>query len=871
MLALMRKMRSVYFGMILLLALLVACEATPPAKEPVPAVGSVITAPSAATIEVGSSLNLEATVTDTAGEPLLKAVNWSSSQPGVATVTSNGLVTGLSAGGPLSITAELDGVRGTSLVTVLPAPTSPDPEPGPDPEEEPGDDDEPGSDTDAEPIEDPEPDPQPDPDPDPDQDGEPDDKDPDPDHAGVASITVEPATLELEAFATSTLRAIIRDADGEAVDAVAVWTSSDTTVATVAADGQVTAGAAAGQATLRATVGSVHGEASVTVTEAVPARIELAPAHAQLGIGQSRQLTARAFTASDREVPTAFTFTSANPAVVSVTGSGLVQGISAGGPVTVTATSGSLSATSQVSVVAAGCSAFAVGTTVNLALQDLQVLQVVEVGGIVPWTGGKEALIRAFVTQDPAGPGVLMPAYVRIRALDGGTVRYTTDMDMPSCIPTVPKPDDPARSINTRLAGNLISQNMVVHAELFGADGVSAGSTQFQASSLGFIAPRPLKIEFIPVRIGDQGTPPSVNARTALGFAQEVFPLATVDATVGAPFTYKGPTGAHNSGDLLVALTEARLVVPASAYIHGMVPAGHFDNVAGIGYVGAPAAWSVQAWDYPVTVAHELGHNFSLWHAPCGPVDPSQVDAGFPHPEGRIGTYGYRASTSQVYLPSNFDLMSYCSPGWISDYNYRKVADFRARAGALSVASSGTPPGPVLVVSGLVSAQGEVTLRPLLQADATAQPPAPGAWRLVFLNHSGTLIRTTSFDPTPLSHGEQAGFAFSLPVTGAEMAQVASVQVIDATGDVAASWSDERVHTQAAAALIRATRYEAGTATITWTPGTFETVLVIDPLSPSVLGSDDTGTMTVLTEASELRILASTGLRSTRFMIQVND
>ena len=39
------------------------------------------------------------------------------------------------------------------------------------------------------------------------------------------------------------------------------------------------------------------------------------------------------------------------------------------------------------------------------------------------------------------------------------------------------------------------------------------------------------------------------------------------------------------------------------------------------------------------TVAHELGHNMNLDHAPCGGA--AGLDGGFPYPDGSIGAWGY--------------------------------------------------------------------------------------------------------------------------------------------------------------------------------------------------------------------------------------
>ena len=83
-------------------------------------VASVEVTPHEATILVGDSEQL-ATVTKDAGGNILtgRTVTWQSSNPSVASVDVSGLVTGISPGGPVTITATSEGQSGTVQITVL--------------------------------------------------------------------------------------------------------------------------------------------------------------------------------------------------------------------------------------------------------------------------------------------------------------------------------------------------------------------------------------------------------------------------------------------------------------------------------------------------------------------------------------------------------------------------------------------------------------------------------------------------------------------------------------------------------------------------------------------------------------------------------
>src|SRR2546422_1390159 len=108
--------------LLLAAGLLVSVACNEPTSPPV--IVSLTVAPSSDTVLVGRAVQLTATTRDASGNALTgHAVTWTSSNSTVATVSVSGLVTGVSAGGPVTVTATSEGKSGTAAIAVIPAPT----------------------------------------------------------------------------------------------------------------------------------------------------------------------------------------------------------------------------------------------------------------------------------------------------------------------------------------------------------------------------------------------------------------------------------------------------------------------------------------------------------------------------------------------------------------------------------------------------------------------------------------------------------------------------------------------------------------------------------------------------------------------------
>ena len=146
----------------------------------------------------------------------------------------------------------------------------------------------------------------------------------------VASITVSPASPRIPRGSTQALTAQVRNArDSVLADRSVSWTSSAPTIATVSATGVVT-GVGNGTVSITASAEGITGTVTVTVVEPVTA-VQVTPATATLLVGGTQQLSAAARDAKGAALTgRPVTWSSSNPSVATVSGTGLVTAVGAG-------------------------------------------------------------------------------------------------------------------------------------------------------------------------------------------------------------------------------------------------------------------------------------------------------------------------------------------------------------------------------------------------------------------------------------------------------------------------------------------------------------------------------------------------------------
>lgn len=340
------------------------------------AVASLVLSPASASVQVGSTTTLTATPRDEAGNTLSgRTIAWSTSNAAVATVSPAGVVSGLAAG-TATITATSEGKSASAVVTVSTAPPAPVASVAVSPAAHTftalgqtlqlgatvldsqgqalagravtwstsnaaaADVDATGRVT-AKAL-----------------------------GSAVVTGTVEgksaavqvtvnqvPSTLQINPNAVSfgaigesmQLSASLSDANGHSVSGCAVaWTSHSTNVVTVNSLGSLLS-KAVGTALVTAACSGVADTVSVTVSQLV-ASVSVSPATPSVTAGGTTTLSATALDSKGVTVPGAtFVWSSSNPSVATVSGSGLVSAVTAG-TASITASSGGKSASANLTV-----------------------------------------------------------------------------------------------------------------------------------------------------------------------------------------------------------------------------------------------------------------------------------------------------------------------------------------------------------------------------------------------------------------------------------------------------------------------------------------------------------------------------------------
>ena len=432
--------------------------------------------------------------------------------------------------------------------------------------------------------------------------------------------------------------------------------------------------------------------------------------------------------------------------------------------------------------------------SLNLGIAGVQLIQSTQrTDNSIPMVANRDALLRVFVTANSAN--TVTPA-VRVRVFSGLTQLDSLDVTAPGT--GVPQTVDTAAlsaSWNVLIPAAHVVSGLAYQVEVDPGDAVAEtdetdnrwpGPNTRQSVTVQVVPA--FNLRFVPVHQSVNGLTGQVNNANKDAFVaagRKIFPLATANVTVRSVYTTSAAAldANDNSGGWGQILNETSALQAAdgsSDHYVSIVATAYSSGIAGLGWVGAPAA---VAWDKsgsaPGVIAHELGHNFGRLHAPCG--NPSGPDASYPYVGGGIGTWGIDLPALSLKSPATLkDLMSYCHPEWISDYTYMGVLSFR---GTGPTVQPGAAAEQGLLVWGRIR-NGTVILEPSFLVNAPARlPVTSGPHRIEGFDGSGNRLFSLSFEGAvvpDLPSGDQRQFAFVLPLTAVERGRLAGVRLVSA-------------------------------------------------------------------------------------------
>jgi Bacterial Ig-like domain (group 2)/IPT/TIG domain/Beta-propeller repeat/Galactose oxidase, central domain len=258
-----------------------------------PTLVSITISPANITVNTGLTVQFDAagTFTDGTTADLTSTVTWSCSSPNVASISSSGFATGVSAGIATIQASSGSVVAQTNLIVAPPA---------------------------------------------------------------LVSIAISPTTATIPSGANQQylVSGTYNDGSVRDVTGLVAWSSSPSGIATVSMTGLAT-GTSQGTTALTATFESISGSSSLNVGSPALLSLSITPNAASLAVGATQQFTAQGtYTDGSTQNLTASTaWLSSNTSMASINGGGLATGLAAGNTA-ITATSGTTSARASLFVTA---------------------------------------------------------------------------------------------------------------------------------------------------------------------------------------------------------------------------------------------------------------------------------------------------------------------------------------------------------------------------------------------------------------------------------------------------------------------------------------------------------------------------------------
>ena len=436
----------------------------------------------------------------------------------------------------------------------------------------------------------------------------------------------------------------------------------------------------------------------------------------------------------------------------------------------------------------------------------------------VPLVADEMALLRVFVTASSSTDEGIIPP-MRATFYVDGVETYAADIpgsDTP--IPTDVEDAEGAleKSANIEIPGSVIQPGLEFVVEVDPADtldpglGVARRIPETGRARVRVEAVPTLDLTVIPfvwaggsdLSIVDiaEGMAADPEGHEMLWHTRTLLPVRDLDVKAHEPIL-------TSTTDVFTLFRETALAWTLEGRVGlymGIMPEYVIGGQSGIASVGGTAAggYNFSVAD-PFVISHEIGHNLSLRHAPCGGA--GGPDPAFPQPDGTVGDRGYDfRGGGALVTPRAADIMSYCGPPhWISGYGFTKALNYRlgtetdASASTVASARDPVPAGPptrTLLLWGGADAEGEPFLEPAFVLDAPpSAPPSEGEYELTGRAETGDELFSLSFDMQETVDGDGgSAFVITLPAPAEWAGRLASITLSGPAGSTTLDWATDR-------------------------------------------------------------------------------
>jgi hypothetical protein len=503
---------------------------------------------------------------------------------------------------------------------------------------------------------------------------------------------------------------------------------------------------------------------------------------------------------------------------------------------------------------------------------------------------GRSAWVRVFVLANQANTAT---PQVKVNFTNGSTTNTLTINAPGSSVPTSVDVTNANASWNAAVPASWITAGTTVSADVDPTNAIAEsneGNNHFSYGAMNVQTVHQWKITLIPIHTTDGRTGTVENAsRTKMDLvdpAHRLYPVPdTVDVTVGPTFN-SSTTGASpllqsdgtNWGSVLSELLAKRTADGVTdRYYFGFVNVSYSSGVAGLGYIGAPAAIG---WDFTNSgqagtqwvLAHEEGHNFGRQHSPCG--NASNPDPNYPYAGGTIGVPGWDvfAASGNIKPITDTDIMGYCSNQWISDYVYKSVLSFRV-SNSFDVVNPAAD-GPIaqnpaaskegLLVWGRLE-KGRMILEPAFRVATTGAAIAEGPFTWEAKDVKGRVLSRVPFqmyEVADMPNDEPKHFAFIVPLDSTAMDALDSMRVMKGTEELALQKSKTAAQLQSAMQILRIVDLPNRQAEIHWDSLTHPVAMLRDAKTGEVRGFLRGGDAAIEDLPDNVELQLSDGVRS---------